>query len=111
MLLGFISLLLTVGTSYIIKICIPTKLGETFLPCEDNNKKRYDKGGTGAGGDDRRKLLSYAEEIIWHRALASGDEKDDYCAARVRKLLYFNYLSVPLSFGISELDYKPSNSP
>ncbi|KAK1388663.1 hypothetical protein POM88_016841 [Heracleum sosnowskyi] len=82
MLLGFISLLLTVGTSYIVKICIPTKLGDTFLPCEDNKKKSYDKGGSGGGGDDRRKLLSYAEEIIWRRALASGDEEEDYCAAR-----------------------------
>lgn len=90
MLLGFISLLLTVGTTYIVKICIPTKLGDTFLPCEDNNKKSYHKGGSGGGGDDRRKLLSYAEEIIWRRALASGDDKDDYCASRVRKLPTFH---------------------
>lgn len=87
MLLGFISLLLTVGTSYIVKICIPIKLGDTFLPCADSKKK------TGAGGDDRRKLLSYAEEIIWRRALESEDVEQDYCFANVRKLLTFYLLS------------------
>lgn len=86
MLLGFISLLLTVGTTYVVKICIPIKLGDTFLPCEDYRKKSSNKGGSGDGGGDRRKLLSFAEEIMWRRALASEDEGEDYCAARVRKL-------------------------
>ncbi|KAL1810932.1 hypothetical protein ACET3Z_020997 [Daucus carota] len=82
MLLGFISLLLTVGTTYVVKICIPIKLGDTFLPCEDYRKKSSNKGGSGDGGGDRRKLLSFAEEIMWRRALASEDEGEDYCAAR-----------------------------
>ncbi|OWM91180.1 hypothetical protein CDL15_Pgr000123 [Punica granatum] len=33
MLLGFISLLLTVGEKTIANICIPKSVGETFLPC------------------------------------------------------------------------------
>ncbi|KAF3451420.1 hypothetical protein FNV43_RR07515 [Rhamnella rubrinervis] len=34
MLLGFISLLLTVGQKTIANICIPQSAGETFLPCQ-----------------------------------------------------------------------------
>ena len=35
MLLGFISLLLTVSEKPIANICIPKSVGETFLPCSD----------------------------------------------------------------------------
>ncbi|GMI93457.1 MILDEW RESISTANCE LOCUS O 12 [Hibiscus trionum] len=35
MLLGFISLLLTVSEKSIANICIPRNVGETFLPCSD----------------------------------------------------------------------------
>ncbi|XVF87418.1 hypothetical protein PTKIN_Ptkin18bG0118400 [Pterospermum kingtungense] len=35
MLLGFISLLLTVGEKTIANICIPKSVGETFLPCSE----------------------------------------------------------------------------
>ena len=84
MLLGFISLLLTVGTQYIVKICIPSKLGEFMLPCKLKNNTY---GGGGGGGDDdkeRRKLLSYAEdEILWRRALANSASKYDYCSKYV----------------------------
>lgn len=34
MLLGFVSLLLTVCQKSIAKICIPRSVGETFLPCK-----------------------------------------------------------------------------
>lgn len=82
MLLGFISLLLTVGTRYLPKICVPANIADTMLPC--GLKSQYagdsDKGGKGdddkdkGGGGDRRKLLSYAENMIWRRVLApSGD--------------------------------------
>ncbi|PON33101.1 Mlo-related protein [Parasponia andersonii] len=90
MLLGFISLLLTVGTTYVAKICIPKKFGDVMLPC----KLPKNKVNTGGGDDnnDRRKLLSYIyaeqeEEITWRRALASAASKDDYCT---------NYGKVPL---------------
>ncbi|KAF5960843.1 hypothetical protein HYC85_002052 [Camellia sinensis] len=33
MILGFISLLLTFGQKYIVKICIPTNVADTLLPC------------------------------------------------------------------------------
>ncbi|KAF4349387.1 hypothetical protein F8388_012557 [Cannabis sativa] len=75
MLLGFISLLLTVGTQYISKICIPAKFGDVMLPCK-GTKMDHD--------DDRRKLLSYDDDdhhhVIWRRALASSP---DYCSTYV----------------------------
>lgn len=36
MLLGFISLLLTVGQKPIANICIPKSVGESFLPCKSS---------------------------------------------------------------------------
>ncbi|XP_057470318.1 MLO protein homolog 1-like [Actinidia eriantha] len=85
MLLGFLSLLLTVGTTYISQICIPIKLGNTMLPCE---KKDYEKGGgdgdddDNKGGDRRRKLLSYTQDMVWHRVLAATNAKKDYCGGK-----------------------------
>ncbi|GKU98182.1 hypothetical protein SLEP1_g11216 [Rubroshorea leprosula] len=71
--------LLTVGTKYIVKICIPKAIGKTMLPCkyDGGNDNGGDKGkGHGDGGrkHDRRKLLSYAGDMIWHRALAATNE-------------------------------------
>ncbi|CAL5384438.1 unnamed protein product [Camellia sinensis] len=79
MLLGFISLLLTVSTTYISKICIPAKLGHTMLPC---SKKFYEK----------RKLLSTYDDqdFMWHRVLAAADEKTDYCAGKGKISLVSN---------------------
>ncbi|XP_050207542.1 MLO protein homolog 1-like isoform X2 [Mercurialis annua] len=77
MLLGFISLLLTVGTKYIAKICIPDKYGHNMLPC-----KPYEEAYSGDGGgeeDGRRKLLSFGGDVVWHRVLAAAAGGDDYC--------------------------------
>ncbi|XVE69574.1 hypothetical protein DITRI_Ditri10aG0002100 [Diplodiscus trichospermus] len=85
MLLGFISLLLTVGTYYIPEICIPEKIGHSMLPCKpkssdyagNSDKGDKSKGGDGGDGDDRRrKLLSYAEDMVWRRVLADSKSKD-----------------------------------
>ncbi|XP_050378122.1 MLO protein homolog 1-like isoform X2 [Argentina anserina] len=83
MLLGFISLLLTVGTRYLPKICVPASIADTMLPCNSKGHNYYDDGeksgddedkGGGEKDGDRRKLLSYAENMIWRRVLApSGD--------------------------------------
>ncbi|XAR61518.1 hypothetical protein NMG60_11015965 [Bertholletia excelsa] len=79
MLLGFISLLLTVGTTYVSKICISSELGRSMLPC----KKKHGKGDNedDGGGDHRRKLLSSAQDLVWRRVLAA-DTKEDYCASK-----------------------------
>ncbi|KAJ4702315.1 MLO-like protein [Melia azedarach] len=80
MLLGFISLLLTVGTRFIYKICIPAKYGDTMLPC----KIEYDEDDKkGEDGDDHgRKLLLYAGDITWRRVLAAAASGDDYCTKK-----------------------------
>ncbi|XP_042503266.1 MLO-like protein 6 [Macadamia integrifolia] len=36
MLLGFTSFSLTIGQRYVSKICIPSSVGETFLPCQSS---------------------------------------------------------------------------
>ncbi|AES74105.1 hypothetical protein MtrunA17_Chr3g0144171 [Medicago truncatula] len=75
MLLGFISLLLTFGTKYIAKICIPNKLGDSMLPCKKGEVEEESK-------DDRRRLLSFDfdENVVWRRGLAPAAGGDDYCS-------------------------------
>ena len=85
MLLGFISLLLTVGTSYVAKICVPKDLGNKWLPCDKKDKDDHDGDGD-EGKNEHRRLLSYGEEMVWRRALASGTDQYDYCANKVRDL-------------------------
>ncbi|CAK9178296.1 unnamed protein product [Ilex paraguariensis] len=82
MLLGFLSLLLTVGTTYIAKICIPEKVGNTWLPCKEDEKKKANDDNK--GGDHRRKLLSHAQDMIWHRVLAAAAaaEEKDFCLGK-----------------------------
>ncbi|KAK7310666.1 hypothetical protein RJT34_08302 [Clitoria ternatea] len=70
MILGCISLLLTFGTKYVAKICIPVGAGNTMLPC-----KKVE------GSNDRRKLLSFDETLEWRRVLATGSGAD-YCSQK-----------------------------
>ena len=95
MLLGFISLLLTVGTYYIPEICIPEKIGHSMLPCKPKSDYagNSDKGkseGNDEGDDRRRKLLSYAEDMVWRRVLADSKYKDS-CDKVCRPFLYYYY--------------------
>ncbi|KAL2346160.1 hypothetical protein Fmac_000160 [Flemingia macrophylla] len=62
MLLGFISLLLTFGTKYVAKICIPKSVGDVMLPC---NKVEVAKEP-----NNKRRLLSLDENMEWRRVLA-----------------------------------------
>ncbi|KAI9201545.1 hypothetical protein LWI28_025104 [Acer negundo] len=88
MLLGFISLLLTVGSTLIYKICIPASYGQYMLPCKYKSDKSYDqdgdggdKGGGGGGGDNERKLLFYAGDMT-RRVLAADAGVGDYCSSK-----------------------------
>ncbi|CAK9156290.1 unnamed protein product [Ilex paraguariensis] len=83
MLLGFISLLITVGTKPISKICIPTKAGDIMLPCKKEYKEDYDKDKDKdkGNGNDRRQLLWYAGDAITRRVLAAVGG-DDYCTSK-----------------------------
>ncbi|PSR98905.1 MLO-like protein [Actinidia chinensis var. chinensis] len=42
MLLGFISLLLTVVQDHIAEICVPKKVGNSWHPCHKNSDKKYE---------------------------------------------------------------------
>ncbi|XP_073112838.1 MLO protein homolog 1 [Elaeis guineensis] len=66
MLLGFISLLLTIGQTTISKICIPAKAGDIMLPC----KKAHDVEKEDS--DSQRRLLWHQEKVVWHRILAGS---------------------------------------
>jgi mlo protein len=81
MLVGFISLLLTVFQDLISKICISEKAGSVMLPC-----KGY--AAYAGGGDDygekggRRRLLSYLAADSHGRFLAAAPA-EDVCAKQV----------------------------
>ncbi|CAA7390956.1 unnamed protein product [Spirodela intermedia] len=55
MLLGFISLLLTVGQGPISNVCVSESLGNTWLPCPKSKSSSYESSSD--GGSNRRKLL------------------------------------------------------
>jgi mlo protein len=85
MLLGFISLLLTFGTKYVAKICIPSNLGNIMLPCKKAEAEKQDST------DDRRRLLSFDDEnFVWRRSLAAAAGGDDYCSKKVSHVTYIN---------------------
>lgn len=95
MLLGFISLLLTVGTTYVAKICVSEKLGNLWLPCDKDLKNQAsgdddDNNDDSKGKNGHRKLISYAQEMVWRRALAAGTDKYDYCIQKVRESIFLH---------------------
>ncbi|KAL4579128.1 hypothetical protein LXL04_015264 [Taraxacum kok-saghyz] len=108
MLLGFLSLLLTVGTSYVAKICVPEKIGYKMLPCK---AKHYNAGHEGKGGGDedggggdegehRRKLLNVAGDMIFRRVLAASSKDGGSCSKVLGRnvgprLLDLDIISVP----------------
>ncbi|KAJ8751367.1 hypothetical protein K2173_016563 [Erythroxylum novogranatense] len=62
MILGFMSLILTVTGKYIIKICVSDKVANTMLPCH-------------------RKATTVAKTVIHERILAA-QSSSDYCGAK-----------------------------
>ncbi|KAJ4970388.1 hypothetical protein NE237_003487 [Protea cynaroides] len=84
MLLGFISLLLTVLQGPISKICIPESVGATWHPCS-NNKEEEESRSNDEGDDyqenDRRKLLLFPGYAAGVRRILAGGESDE-CAAK-----------------------------
>jgi mlo protein len=84
MLVGFISLLLTVLQDPISKICISEKAGSVMLPCKASDA---DYAGSGDSGDDddkgsRRRLLSFLASESHRRFLAAAPA-EDVCAKQV----------------------------
>ncbi|XP_058736718.1 MLO-like protein 10 [Vicia villosa] len=70
MILGFISLLLTFGQTYIVKICIPQNVAHKFLPCPYNSTQH----GNHDEKEHHRKLLFYE-----HRYLTEEDDSHFQC--------------------------------
>ncbi|KAI3797085.1 hypothetical protein L1987_39776 [Smallanthus sonchifolius] len=85
MLLGFLSLLLTVGTKYVAKICVPEKIGNIMLPCNggvtlsDYDKKKDVCKGGGDESERHRRLLSLAEEMSFRLVFAEASVSDRTC--------------------------------
>ena len=83
MLLGFMSLLLTVGEQLISKICISKKVAYSMLPC-DKKKVSVLKF---VDDEMHRKLLwasmSSNEQVPWRHVLASIVGGQDHCSQKV----------------------------
>uniref|UniRef100_A0A2N9GC59 MLO-like protein n=1 Tax=Fagus sylvatica TaxID=28930 RepID=A0A2N9GC59_FAGSY len=85
MLLGFISLLLTVGQGPISSVCISQKIGATWHPCNKNQEaaKPTEKDETTDSDSNRRKLLTVLDSgTSFRRILASAEGSTDKCVAR-----------------------------
>ncbi|XVE94382.1 hypothetical protein REPUB_Repub02eG0003900 [Reevesia pubescens] len=78
MVLGFISLLLTFGQSYIASICIPVEVADTMLFCPkrgDNSHHHEPKHKQESGGEGgHRRLLLYERRFLGHGPQARGCE-------------------------------------
>ncbi|KAF2300576.1 hypothetical protein GH714_014107 [Hevea brasiliensis] len=83
MLLGFISLLLTVGQGPISNICIPEKVGSSWHPCSKEEEANINKAEVPATeNENRRKLLTISDSGgSLHRVLA-GTTTTDKCGER-----------------------------
>ncbi|KAI4373523.1 hypothetical protein MLD38_011642 [Melastoma candidum] len=81
MLLGFISLMLTVGQSTIANMCIPAKVGATWHPCSKKQEQSLTKVEESDNGQLRRLLSETDYDGSFRRVLASGDSTDK-CSAK-----------------------------
>ncbi|CAL5197389.1 unnamed protein product [Lathyrus oleraceus] len=64
MILGFISLLLTFGQTYIVRICIPANVAHKFLPCPYNSTQHENNDEE----EHHRKLLFYQHRYLSEEA-------------------------------------------
>ncbi|KAM7277613.1 hypothetical protein ACFE04_004747 [Oxalis oulophora] len=78
MLLGFMSLILTVTQRYILKICIPTKVANSMLPCSKTADTKITKA-----------LGSYEKNSFEKRLLAAVSESSslDFCGLKGKTAL------------------------
>ncbi|KAI3826512.1 hypothetical protein L1987_00560 [Smallanthus sonchifolius] len=75
MLLGFISLLLTAGTSPITRICISEGAAAGWHPCSQKEEEAADDDG-----ESRRRLLTWSKMGDSTRRILAGGSGDDKCA-------------------------------
>ncbi|KAL4302526.1 hypothetical protein GQ457_10G004660 [Hibiscus cannabinus] len=81
MLLGFISLLLTVGQSSISNICISEEIAATWHPCSKKEDEKLFNGSDDTYTENRRRLLAISDPGgVSRRSLAGGSVNK--CAAQ-----------------------------
>lgn len=105
MLLGFISLLLTVGQGPISKICVSQKVGNSWHPCDkkqeaiDNSTDAETSSDDNSDSDDmshaRKLLWSSGSESTFRRILAGASY--DNCEKEARPL-FNHYLPLQIFF-------------
>ncbi|XP_024982402.1 MLO-like protein 6 [Cynara cardunculus var. scolymus] len=76
MLLGFISLLLTAGTSPITKICISEGAADTWHPCS----RKEEEEASADDGEGRRRLLTWSKMGDSARRILASSGGEDKCA-------------------------------
>ncbi|CAL5387969.1 unnamed protein product [Camellia sinensis] len=83
MLLGFMSLLLTVGQGPISGICVSKAIGATWHPCSKRQENKY-QGVTKkySGDNSRRNLLAFLEDTGENQRRVLASPKDDKCGAK-----------------------------
>ncbi|KAL0736904.1 hypothetical protein Bca4012_013114 [Brassica carinata] len=96
MLMGFISLLLTIGQNYISQICISESIAASMRPCskseelEEYPPKKKDTGNDeGDEENSGRKLLELVESFIPRRSLATKGY--DKCAEKGKVAFVSSY--------------------
>ncbi|XP_058215936.1 MLO-like protein 6 [Rhododendron vialii] len=81
MLVGFISLLLTVGQGTISEICVSEAIGATWHPCDSKQESTKYGDDDSSGDDNRRKLLNFVDSGESHRRFLASAKYDE-CAAK-----------------------------
>ncbi|KAJ8747285.1 hypothetical protein K2173_014522 [Erythroxylum novogranatense] len=96
MLMGFISLLLTVSQGFISDICIPKSVASTWHPCSKNRRVKNDSD------NNRRRLLQFIDmDPIPRRSLATS--KYDKCAEKVLPMFSSGKVAFVSAYGIHQL--------
>ncbi|KAJ0792359.1 hypothetical protein HanOQP8_Chr01g0017191 [Helianthus annuus] len=83
MLLGFISLLLTVSQSRLVKICVKESLTKHLLPCSLSHKKE-------ASSNKGYEATSHIRHLLAEEATTLG-----YCASKVTNLDHTHHYYTP----------------
>ncbi|KAK9999009.1 hypothetical protein SO802_018612 [Lithocarpus litseifolius] len=83
MLLGFISLLLTVGQSTISSVCVSQKIGATWHPCSKKQEAALNQKYQTNSDTNGRRLLTLSDSGEgFRRILAGAASSTDKCTAR-----------------------------
>jgi mlo protein len=94
MLLGFISLLLTVSQNSITKTCVPENVVNDLLPCRLSEKQKEEGLGSNSTTTPKHYQSFFPGTISGtvRRLLAEASEANlGYCAKKVTFIYFLNY--------------------